>query len=67
MLTVGRWLVHESGGPQSAIPRLTRRLHKLDPGALQPLLAVPGDISADLTPPRQRDALDEIARAMRLG
>ncbi len=69
MLIVGRWLVSESNGPQSAIPRLSKRLHKLDPTAFRPLLAVLNDVgqsgSGGLTT-RQREALDDIARMMKL-
>ena len=69
-MIVGRWLVSESGGPQQAVTRLARRLHKLDPASWQPLLAVLNDVGqaagAPALTPRQRDALDEISRAMRI-
>ncbi len=69
MLIVGRWLVTESNGPQSAIPRISKRLQKLDPAAFQPLLSVLNDVgqsgSGALTD-RQREALDDIARMMKL-
>lgn len=65
MMTVGRWLITESQGPQHAIPRLTKRLHKLDPAAGQTLLAVLGAVSDNLSQ-RQREALEEIGHALRL-
>lgn len=69
MLIVGRWLVNECKTADAAITRLTKRLFKLDPAAFQPLLAVLGDVgasNADGLSPRQREALDEVARIMRL-
>ena len=69
-MIVGRWLVSESGGPQQAVTRLARRLYKLDPQGWQMLLPVLNDVArsagAEMTP-RQRDALDEISRVMRIG
>lgn len=69
MLIVGRWLVNECKSADAAISRLTKRLFKLDPSAFQPLLAVLGDVGASNAgglSPRQREALDEVARIMRL-
>lgn len=68
MMIVGRWLVTECQGPQSAVPRLAKRLYKLDQTRLQSLLAVLNDVgrAAGGLSPRQRDALDDIARIMRL-
>ncbi|MBK4215456.1 hypothetical protein JJJ17_05900 [Paracoccus caeni] len=73
LMIVGRWLVSECKGPQSAIPRLTKRLYRLDQTGFQTLLAVLNDVgqsatgqSADGLSPRQRDALEEIARIMRI-
>lgn len=68
MMILGRWLVGECQGPQPAITRITRRLAKLDQAAFQKLLPVlnaigsrQGSLSAG-----QRDALDEIARILKL-
>lgn len=68
MMIVGRWLVNECKGATSAVSRLTKRLYQLDQGAFTPLLAVLNDIgqSGGGLGPRQRDALDDIARIMRL-
>lgn len=69
MMIVGRWLVNECQGPQPAVTRLSKRLNRLDNGAFQTLLPVLNDIgqrSGGLSP-RQKDALAEIARLMKLG
>lgn len=68
MAIVGRWLVTECKGPQTAIPRLTKRLYQLDKAGFQPLLAVLNDVgqAGGGLSPRQRDALDEISRGMKL-
>lgn len=67
MLIVSRWLVNECKGADSAVTRLTKRLQKLDPTGFQPLLAMLGDVESHAAlGPRQRDALDDIARIFRL-
>lgn len=68
LLIVGRWLVSECKGPQNAIPRLTKRLYQLDKTAFQPLLAVLNDVgqAGGGLSPRQRDALEEVSRGMKL-
>lgn len=68
MAIVGRWLVNECHGPQPAITRLTRRLAKLDSQAFQTLLPVLNDVGqgAGGLSQRQREALDEAARQMKL-
>lgn len=69
MMVVGNWLISECKGPQPAIPRLARRLHRLDGAAFQALLPVlntVGQRSGGLTP-RQSEALADIARIMKLG
>ena len=70
-LILGRWLVHESNGPEPAITRLSRRLAKLDrAGSFTPLMAVLNDVAQasrdGAVSDRQRDALTEIARAFKL-
>ncbi|TRW98293.1 hypothetical protein FNJ84_05810 [Paracoccus sp. M683] len=68
MMIVGRWLVNECNGPQPAITRLAKRLARLDRGAFQTLLPVLNDIGqrAGGLSDRQRDALADIARVMKL-
>ncbi|MBA4491416.1 hypothetical protein [Paracoccus sp. S1E-3] len=68
MLILGRWLIGECQGPQPAITRLTKRLGKLDAGAFQqllPILNTVGSRTGGLND-RQRDALEEIARILKL-
>ena len=73
-MILGRWLVTKCGGPDAALKRFTRKLIKMQgSAALQPLLQVIKDVAttgADqggALSPRQRDALDEISRAFKLG
>lgn len=68
LAVLGRWLMGECQGAQPAIARATRRLFKLSGG--QHLGALMGVVQA-VTPEtglseRQRDALDDIKRAMRI-
>ena len=70
-MILGRWLVTECGGPDAALKRFSRKLAKTKGAeALTPLMSVIKDVSAagrtDLSP-RQREALDDVARAFRLG
>lgn len=69
MMIVGRWLVNECNGPMPAITRLTKRLNRLDNAAFQTLLPILNDIGsrAGQLSDRQRDALAEISRRMKLG
>ena len=67
-MVVGRWLVNECHGAQPAIARLAKRLSRLDSGAFQTLLPVLNDMgqrSGGLSD-KQREALAEIARVMKL-
>lgn len=69
-LILGRWLVHECGGPLAAIDRLSRRIYKLSGGdGFQPLMQVIKDVAALGTgvSDRQKEGLEEIARRFRLG
>ncbi|MFV0385572.1 hypothetical protein [Paracoccus sp. (in: a-proteobacteria)] len=69
MMIVGRWLVNECKGPQPAVTRMVKRLNRLDKTSFQTLLPILNDIgqrSGGLSD-RQRDALAEIARVMKLG
>lgn len=66
---VGRWLVNECKGPDAAITRLSKRLRALEDAAAPQLLAVlnaVGQAGGGSLSPRQRDALEEIARQLRL-
>jgi hypothetical protein len=69
-LILGRWLVSESQGPVMAVPRIARRLARIDrKGAFEPLMAVLKDLAAakdGRVSDKQREALDEIARAFKL-
>ena len=70
MLILGRWLVTESRGPAPAVTRLCRRLAKIDrAGGFTPLMAVLNDTAragrGGIVSERQKDALDEIARAFK--
>lgn len=69
---LGRWLIGECGGPAPALTRLTKRLYKLRRAeGLQPLMQVLNDVAAasrdGSLAPRQREALDEVARLFKLG
>ena len=68
-LILGRWLMSECGGPEPALTRLARRLYKMDAGQLTPLMAVMKDVAAagraEMSA-KQREAIDDIARAFRL-
>lgn len=68
MIIVGRWLVNECKEADAAIARVTKRLYELDKQGFTNLLAVLSDIgqSGNGISTRQRDALDDIARIMRL-
>lgn len=70
-MILGRWLVTECGGPGAALKRFSRRLVKMQGNAaLQPLMEVLKDVAAARgaqLSPLQRDALEEIARAFKLG
>lgn len=67
---LGRWLITECGGPVQGMDRLSRRLWKLR-GAegFAPLMSVIRDVAtsgATDTAPRQKAALDALARAFRV-
>lgn len=69
MMIVGRWLVNECRGPDRAVERITKRLYQLDKQGFVTLLPVLKTIESDaggVLSQRQRDALDDIARIMRL-
>ena len=67
MEVLGRWFMAECGGADPAISRLSRKLYKLGgTEQMEPLIdilkqAVVSDLSD-----KQRDALDDIQRAMRI-
>lgn len=66
-VVLGRWLVNECSGPAPAVPRLARRLAKLDrAGSFQPLLSVLNEVSAasgGTLSTRQTEALEQVQRA----
>jgi len=70
MVILGRWIVSQCNGPEQAIPRLTKRLFKLDGhthfevmlGVLKQVAAAGnGELSS-----RQKSAIEDIRRAMRI-
>ncbi len=70
-MILGRWLVNECNGAEPAIARLSRRLCKLDrAGSFEPLMWVLNDVGVaargGVLSERQKDALNEIARAMKV-
>lgn len=66
MEILGRWFMSECGGADPAVARISRKLYKIG-GAqqMEPLLEL---LKASVTTlsDRQRDALDDIKRAMRV-
>lgn len=68
---LGRWLINESNGAEPALKRLTKRVWKLK-GAegFTPLMQVIKDVSTasrdGQLSPRQREALDDVARQFRV-
>jgi hypothetical protein len=71
ILILGRWLIGECGGPLPAIERMAKRLFRLNGTAsLDPLLAVLNEVAQSggrsSLSSRQKEALEDIARRMRL-
>ncbi|PIB25070.1 hypothetical protein BFP76_03150 [Amylibacter kogurei] len=70
LAVLGRWLSDQCQSPSGAITRITRRLYKLEgTPAFEPLLTLINDTmnAANSTlSDRQRDALDDIKRALKL-
>ncbi|NSX53624.1 hypothetical protein [Parasulfitobacter algicola] len=70
MTVLGRWLMNECNGPDMAVSRLSRKLHKMSgAAAFTPLLTVLRDtLSAGDSEmnEKQRDALDDVKRAFRI-
>lgn len=68
---LGRWLVSESGGAEPGFARLTRRLRKIAPQeGFEPLMGVLNDVAGaarDGLSEKQKEALQEVTRAFRLG
>ena len=67
MEVLGRWFISECGGAEPAIARLSHKLYKIG-GAeqMEPLMAVLKETVTDTLSDRQRDALEDITRAMRV-
>lgn len=65
MEVLGRWFMNECGGAEPAITRVSRKLYKIG-GAdqMEPLMNVLKASVTDLSQ-RQRDALEDITRALR--
>jgi hypothetical protein len=68
MEVLGRWFLTECGGADAAIARVSRKLYKLG-GAdqMEPLMEVlKASVTGDSLSDRQREALEDITRAMRV-
>lgn len=66
MEILGRWLMNECGGAEPAIARLSRKLYKLGGAAqMEPLMSVLKGIATGELSTRQRDAVEDITRALR--
>ncbi|SMX38015.1 hypothetical protein [Octadecabacter ascidiaceicola] len=66
MEVLGRWFMTECGGAEPAVARLSRKLYKLGGSEqLEPLLDLLQASVSNLSD-RQRDAIEDIKRAMRL-
>lgn len=67
MEILGRWFMTECGGAEPAIARLSRKLYKLGGAAqMEPLMEVLKATVTDSLSARQKDALEDITRAMRV-
>lgn len=69
LVVLGTWLVNECGGPLQAVPRITKKLYRLEGAmALTPLMDILDGIKAadgsDLSQ-RQQEALHEIKTILR--
>ena len=67
MEVLGRWFMTECGGPEAAVARISRKLYKLGGSEqTEPLMDVlKGAVEGGLSD-RQRDALEDITRALRV-
>ncbi len=70
MLILGHWLVSQCQGPQPAIERIAKRLYRINGAkSLETLMAVLKEVAQAFGGPlstRQKDALEDIARHLRL-
>lgn len=67
LVILGQWLVEQSGGPTSALPRLARQQFRLSGSThFEPLMAVLGDTLSGTLSTRQTEALDDLKRAFRI-
>ncbi|KIT17741.1 hypothetical protein [Jannaschia aquimarina] len=65
ILVIGHFFANECGSPEAAVPRIGKRLFKLEgERGLDPALAVINDATDGITD-RQRDALAELKRIFR--
>lgn len=66
MLILARWLTTECKGAAPAVERAARKLNKLRPEHITPLMKVISAVAGDSLSDRQRDALEDIKRAFRI-
>ena len=68
MTVLGHWFVSECGGADTAVPRLARKLFKLEGNvSFEPLLSlIRVSVGQDGLNDKQREALDDIRRAFRI-
>lgn len=67
LLVLGQWLVEQSGGPVSAMPRLARKQARLSGSdQFEPLMAILSDTVSGTLSDRQREALEDLKRAFRI-
>lgn len=70
ILVLGHWLVGQCNGAQPAVERLAKRLYQIDgSNALQPVMQVLKEVAlagGGTLSPRQKDALEDIARHLRV-
>lgn len=70
ILVLGHWLVGQCNGAQPAVERLAKRLYQIGgAAALEPVIAVLKDVAVaggGALSPRQKDALEDIARHLRV-
>lgn len=66
LMILGRWLMNECKGPQPAITRSARKLHKLVGSDIGPMMEILDTITSDPISDQQREALNDIRNAFRL-
>ena len=66
LMVLGRWLMNECQGPQPAISRSARKLHKLVGKDIGPMMEILDAVSSDPLSAQQKDALEDIRNAFKL-